>query len=297
MPDLTEQDGTPERPFVSLHRMYPMKECTDPVHPADVDGTPIGRWFHPVMQKHSRCPICTHARPCKAVLRRMKQKAAGTLKPRKHKPRGEKQAFNTFSHRLELLRSEAAKLSDDPVLRSFGTYGKIRCLEREARLAQLDVAKDDGAAEFNAVELSIITGLPVGDVLAMRQGEGRQPRYPEMRAFYQIQDASKAHYARIRRMRADIARLSLATGISCEKCGQPYAIDPNKVLVLEGRLMDLEAKLYTLQPEPEKKAEIHFGDKDKQPPEQLAAERVVSMLLTEPPSPDSERLGGPGPLR
>lgn len=288
------EDGTLEHPFYAVHTKNPPKECNDPLHPPLIDGKPIGKWFHPSLAHHQRCPLCCKARPSLSDRLRAERKRDKKFKAQSPEDRREVQAFKAFRRQLDKFKSEADKLNDEPALRSFGTYGKIRCSEREARLAQLDIAKDDGEAELDALVLSIVTGFSVGEILAMRQGEGRQPRYPEIRAFYQIQNSSKAIYARIRQLRSTISAWMKASP-PCPACGTVPNVDVNKAMTLEGKLLDLEMKLFDLQPEPEKHAEISFGEKDKLPPETLAADMVAAMCLSEPPT--AEHAGGPGPLR
>lgn len=271
--------GTQADPYVYEMgaRTRPPIECADQQHNAE-----HGKWFIPAFPTTARCPWCSTERPAKSTL--LHGKAHQHPKPPPAKKavqvdKAEWETFQFFRGWILKVKADAQRLTDERTMHDFGVYGKIRCTEREHRLAELEVA----SLKSNPLPvdyLSIATGLSVSEIEALRSGAGANPDYPQIQAACQIKET----------------RGELLTII---KEWQEVLADPEMPLADKSKaykeIVAKHSQLLDLLPKPKKKEPLDFGPRDQTPAEELATQAIAQMLLTEPPT--DSRPGGPGPLR
>jgi hypothetical protein len=279
----------------------PALECSDPLHNARE-----GRWFYPIMQSIHRCPFCCHDRPSKEALkdkvRKLQQRIArGEAKAEQSEvylkvKKSVYDLFQAFATRLQPLLEAAEKLETVRVQREFGVYGRITCTEQELRLAQLDIATAETVNDPTYdLYLMLATGIPVDEILHMRQAGGRQPRYPEMRAFYQQQETSRSIQREVNETKKWLRKTHTVKKGGSDETEEVASLDPKTRAGMIGKLFDIEQKILANLPTPPKQAEIHFGADDNTPAAQLAMRRVYLYEATRPGTPENP--GGPGPVR
>jgi hypothetical protein len=275
------------QPNADARTRYGVAECSDPLHNLDE----AGRWFFRMLPGQKRCPLCNRERPnlkakqqyAALKLRRAAQRAATRPTPgcvRPAVPEVVWQLFELCRPALEaLLPKEGWPDNEQRVERSFGLYGKIRCTEAQVRLSYLDVACDDPKRALSLPMLSLLTGIKLDDIIAMREGGGSNPNYPNMRAHFQGERTSYEIQATVEKEMLELKGGDLNAKLRSDAM--------QRLLMMKWRILDR-------LPDPPKSAEISFGDDDAMPAGQLA-KRLWTLYVKSSPGLDG-RDPGPGPV-